>query len=216
MGSGFSLVEIEACPSSHYFLLVLQIFTDDIVKVQKSGLSVNERDHYHAVVVLQLCMLVKSVERDPRVCILLQLDDYTHTVSVRLVSYSRDAVDPLVLYKLTYLLKKSCLVHLERYLADYYLRASSVCLFYVSNSSYRDLALSCPVSLSCAFFSEYLSSRREVRSLYDLHEIVYSTIFIIYHLHGSIDDFAEIVRRYGCSHTYGDTVASVYEKVRES
>ena len=65
---------------------MLQVFFQDLIQVEQSRLTVYQCDHDHAVVVLQLSMLIKSVESDLRVSILLQLDNDTHTVSVGFVS----------------------------------------------------------------------------------------------------------------------------------
>ena len=87
VSSGLRLLKVELCSSCDYVLLVLQIFFQDLVEIQHSRLAVYQGDHDHAEVVLHLCVLEQSVQRDLRIGVFLQFDDDPHAGPAGLVSY---------------------------------------------------------------------------------------------------------------------------------
>ena len=80
------LVEVELCPSCQDFLLELQIFVKDLFQVQDFRLSVYQRKHDNAEVVLQRSVLVQLVHSDLRIRVTLELDNDTKSLSGGLIS----------------------------------------------------------------------------------------------------------------------------------
>ena len=115
---------------------MFQIFFKDLIEIQESRLPVYKRNHDHAVIFLQLCMLIKAIQRDPRVGVTFQLDDDTHAVTVGFITNSTDAFYSLVLDQLADLFQESGLVDLEWDLSNNNLRFATFCFFNVSDCTH--------------------------------------------------------------------------------
>ena len=137
-------------------------------------------------------------------------------MTVGLVSDFRNTFNSLVLDHFGHSFYHPRLIYLIRYFADDYLMSASVCLFYFGNSAYNYLALSCSVSFSDTAFACDNCACWKIRTFYYLHKIVHCAVFVIYHFNCAVDDFTKIMRRYGRSHTYGNTIAAVHKQVWNS
>ena len=155
-------------------------------------------------------MLIELIENNISIGILAQLDAYSHTLSVRLISKVCYSVNLFILYKLCYLLDEISLVdHIWN------LRHNDTALairhsFYIRNCTNLNLASSCTICLLNSSLSDNHGSCREIRTLDNLHEFLYIFIFVMLNLivnnpYDSSDNLTKIVRRYIGCHTYSDT-----------
>ncbi len=80
--------------------------------------------------------------------------------------------------------------------------------------SHDDASASRLVGVAHALQSEDVGSRREVGRLDVLHESVRVYVRVVDVCAATVDDLAEVVRRYIGSHADGDAVSSVHEEVR--
>ena len=106
-----------------------QIAVEHFIKIKDLRSAVNKSEHDYAEIILKLSMLEKSVERDLRICISLELYNYSHTFSVRLISDVSYMVKSLILYKFSNFFYESSLVYLIRDLGKHYLSLSLSGLF---------------------------------------------------------------------------------------
>ena len=60
------------------------------------------------------------------------------------------------------------------------------------------------------------STRWEVWAFHKLHEVASCGLRIVNEVQRCIDDFAQVVRRNAGGHTYGNALAAVHQKVRET
>ena len=101
MSSGFRLLQIEAGTSRDDFLLILDVFLEDLTQIQDHRLALavfvpHKREHDHTEGFLQLGMLVQLIQDNRIVGILLQVDDDADArFKTRFVSEVGDAFDAL-------------------------------------------------------------------------------------------------------------------------
>ena len=75
------LVKIELCPSGNDVLLVLQIVVQHLAEVQHLRLAVHKCNHDNAEGILELGVLIEVVQYYIGIDILLQFDDYAHSLA---------------------------------------------------------------------------------------------------------------------------------------
>ena len=86
VGTSLRLLEVEAGATGHYVDLMVDIVLQHLAKRQELGHAIHERQVDHAEGGLELGELIQVVEDDLRDDILLELDDETNALLVRLVA----------------------------------------------------------------------------------------------------------------------------------
>lgn len=93
-------------------------------------------------------MLIESVENDIGVCVALELDDDSHSLTVGLIADTRNSLYSLISYQIGDLFDKSGFVDLIRDFGDYDLLFAVAGFFYLGYGSYNNLSLAGAVCLS--------------------------------------------------------------------
>src|SRR5207244_240317 len=100
--------------------LMVDVVPDHLGEVERARHTVDEREHDHAEVVLQLRVLVELVQHDVRVRGALQVDHESHALATAgVVLDVGDVLDASRLHELRDLLREPGLVHLVRQLTDH-------------------------------------------------------------------------------------------------
>src|SRR6266508_1088087 len=114
VGPRLRLLQVEEGPLSNNLLPVVNKAFDGLFQRKDSRLVIDNCQKDDAEARLHRGQLVQVVHHHLRRLILLELDDDTHPVAVRLISDVGDAVQPLVPHKLRNALDEFRLVDLER------------------------------------------------------------------------------------------------------
>ena len=191
------------------------VVVQDFLEVQDLRLAVDERQHDDTEAVLQLRVLVELIEDDVRVRVAAQVNDDAHAAAVRLIVERRDALDLLVAHELRDLLDEARLVDLIRQLRDDDARLAVRQRLDAGIRAHLDDTAARRVRLADAILTEDQASRREVRSLDDLHEVVDRRIRMVDEHQRAIDDLAHVVRRDVRRHADCDARRAVDEQLRE-
>ena len=126
------LFEVKLGPAGYYLYLEAQVLLQDLLEGHNLRHAVYQGEHNYADGVLKLSEAEQLVEDYLRISVLFELDDYAHSVSVRLIADSVDAVNSLVLDKLRYRLDELRLVDHIGYLGDDY-GVPAVYLLYIGS-----------------------------------------------------------------------------------
>ena len=215
VGARLCLLEVVARAPRDDIFLMHDVVVQDFLEVQDFRLAVDERQHDDAEAVLQLRVLVELIEDDVRVRVAAQVDDDAHAAAVRLIVERRDALDLLVAHELRDLLDEARLVDLIRQLRDNDARLAVRQRLDAGVRAHLDDAAARRVRLADAVLTEDQASRREIRSLDDLHEVVDRRIRMVDEHQRAIDDLAHVVRRDVRRHADRDARCAVDEQLRE-
>ena len=112
----FAFLRSKRVRTGHHVDLVVDIVLQHLAKRQELGHAIHERQVDHAEGGLELSELIQVVEDDLRDDILLELDDETNALLVRLVAEVRDALESLLVDELGNLLLERALVDLVGHL----------------------------------------------------------------------------------------------------
>ena len=84
------------------------------------ALSVDERDHNTAEILLQRRMFIKLVESDLRISISFKFDNNPHSFAIRFIADLRDTFNALIFYKISNSFDQTRLIDLIRNFRNYY------------------------------------------------------------------------------------------------
>ena len=215
MRSFESFSQVEACSSLDNIDLEIEVMLEHLLQCQYLRLAVYKGKHDDTDGILQLCQCEQLVQHYFLRCVLFQLDNYTHTFLVGLVTEVVNALDTLLLYKQAYAFEQSLLTEHERYLVDDD-AVSALYLLEMCAASEDYLSSSCSISGTYACSAHDYTACWEVGSLYVLHELFKGAVGVLDKELQSVYDLAQIVGRYIGSHTNCDAHRAVYKKIRES
>ena len=217
MGPFLGLVQLEPGPPGHHVLLVLQVIVDDIPQVQHPGLSVHQRQHVGAEVLLHGRMLVEHVQHDLRLDIPLQLDHDPHALPVvGFVPDIADSLDLLLMHQVGDLLDQDRFVDLVGDLRHDDAAAAAAHLFHVRPGPHGDPAVTGQVGLPDAAVADNQAGGREIRPLDMLHQVLDGAFRVVNHADDAVDDFRQVVGRNIGRHADGDAAGAVDQEVREA
>ena len=185
MGTCQSLVKLELRAAVYDAFLMCDIVVEYLCKVQDLWLVFDECEHNYCTGILELRILVELVEEYLSVDITAMLDNYPHTVTSRFVTQVGDTLDTLFLCKRCDSLAEHTLVYLIRYLGD---NDAVMLLIYLGIRSDRDPAFTCQICLFYSVSTVDSSTRREIRSLNELHKIEYRAVGVLHTVDSGIND----------------------------
>ena len=221
MSTLLRLVKLVFRSSGDNILLVSDVVRQHFFQVQRLWLVVDKCQHDHTECILQLCVLVKLIEHHICIGIPAQFNVDPHALAVRFIRNSRNSVDFLVPYKISHLLNQTCFIYHIRNLSHNNPALAVRHGLNICHGTHPDLTLAGAVRFLNAASSEDLCSRREIRSLDDLQNLLHIRLSalidaVVDHFNDRTDDLPQIVRRNICRHTDGDSIRSVYQKVRKT
>ena len=139
-----------------------------------------------------------------------------HTLTVGVVLNVRNTVNSLVFHKVGNVFDKSCLVDLIRQFGNNNLVSAVFSLYNLCFGSHGNFTSAGRISGSYTASAHNNAACRKVRAGHIVHKTGKVNIGIINKRTSGVNGFAKVVRRNLCSHTYGDTVRTVYKQVRKS
>ena len=169
----------------------------------------NQSNVIHTERCLQSCHLIELIQHYTCVCITFHVNNYTHTVTVRLIIRIRDTLYFLIVHKVSDVFNQFCLVYIIRYLGyyDLIMRLSG---FYFSFCTHNYTSTTCQICFTNTAYTIYISACRKVWSFNKFHQLFYRNFRIIDICITSIDYFRKIMRRHVGSHTYSNTGCTIY------
>ena len=220
MGPFLCLVQVIFCAAGDHILLMLQVQIQHLQKIQDLRLVIDQCQHDYAEGIFHLRMLQKMIQDNLRIYVLPELNDDPHALAVGFVPEIRDAINPLLFVKISDLLNEPCLVHEIGKLRHDDAVLSVRHGLDICHRTDLDLSASGAVGFRDSLSAEDHGSRRKIRSLYDLADIVQSRLPVldpvVNDLVNSADNLPQIVGRNVGRHADGDSGGSVHQKVRES
>ena len=216
MGSGLGFLLIVNRSSGDDFLLVFEVFVENLTQIEDARLAVYDCKHDHGNRFLHLRMLIQSVQDDICVGIFFEFDDDAHTFPVGLVTNLGNAFETLFLDHVCHLFDQSRLVDLIWDFSDDDLLSAAARFFNLGYGAHDDLALSGTVSLFGSVLAHNDGAGRKIRSLDDVGQIVNRAVRFVDDFDGCVDGLHQVVRRDRGCHTDGDTVRAVDQEIWES
>ena len=187
---------------------------EQVLEVEEPRLAVDQRHHVHMEGVLQLRHLVEVVQHDFRNLAALQLDDHAHARLVGLIAQVRDALESLVGDQLGELLEQRLLVHLVGQLVDDdRLPIALADLLEVRTRAHHHAAAPAAIALVRAGDTVDDPGGRKVGRGHQLDHFLDGAVRLLEHMQGSVDHFAEVMRRdVGC-HADGNARGAIHQQV---
>ena len=216
VGTSLRLLEVEAGATGHHVDLVVDIVLQHLAKRQELGHAIHECQVDHAEGGLELGELIQVVEDDLRDDVLLELDDETNALLVRLVAEVRDALESLLVDELGDLLLEGALVDLVGHLGKDEAGAAGLRRLDVGLGANGQRAATGLIGIANAIGAHDLGACREVRAGHDRHELIGRRVRVIDEHARGLDGLTEVVRRNVGRHANRDAVAAVDQEVRET
>ena len=194
----------------------VDVAAQHVLKGEYLRLTVNDSQHYRAEGHLQLRVAEQLIQHDLRRSVALYVYLNMHALAVGVILDVRNTLQPLVLYKVSYIFNKPRLIHLVGQLGDDYLIPAVLRLDYLSLGADGYPASACRVRGAYAASAHYHAAGRKIRTGQIFHQLGKLRVGVIYQRAHRVDSLAQVVRRYLRSHTYRDTAGTVHQKVREA
>ena len=200
-----SLLKIELRPSDDNLMPVLHEILDQLLEVQRARTTVHESHIVHREAGLKRRILVKHVQDDIGIRILLETDHDTDTLHRGFVIDVCDSFYLLAFHKLCDLLDHLTLVHHVRDLSHDYCLATRIANFDICLGTDHYPSPTCLECILDALPSLDDASCREIRTLDILHQFFDGDLRIVYVGTDGITALGKIVRRHIGRHTYRDS-----------
>ena len=152
------------------------------------------------------------IENYLTVCVVLVLDNDTHTVLTRLIADISDTLNSLVLNKISHCNAKLLLVDLVGDLGD---DNSVLFILDLGLCADHNMALTRAVSLLDSLCAVNSRGGGEIGALNVLHQLLKATLGVFHTVNCRVNYLSKIVSWDICRHTYGNTDSSVYKQVGE-
>ena len=209
-------VQIESGTAGHNFLLMFQIIVEDLFERQDFRLAVYKSQINHAERGLHVGVLIKIVQNNTRVDVLLQFNDDTGSVAVRFITQIGNTLDSLFMNQLSNPLNERRLIDLIRNLGHNDAALGRAHLLNFRTGTDIDFAATCAICLRDSDFPEDNSAGRKIRTGDIGHQLIVGDVRVVDQRNQAVDCFTQIMRRHIGRHTDRDTVAAVDQQIREA
>ena len=213
VGAGLRLGEAELAAAGYDLDLVVDVVANGLVEGEGAWHAVDEGEDVDAEGRLHRGVLEELVQHDVRVGVALELDHESGLAPRGVVLGVRDAVEITGLHEVVDLLLNGLNAGLVRQLGHHDARGALV-LQDLSHRAQLHRAAAGAVRIEDALAAEDLRTRREVRSLDELHEVVGGGVGVHEVVEGGVDDLAKVVRGDVGGHAHRDALRAVDEQVR--
>ena len=207
------LFQVEFRASYGHIVTVFNKVAHAVFEREQAWASLHQCDAVHRERALQSRHLEQLVENHVGVGLALHVHHDAHALSSRLVVDVADALNLLFRGEVGYVFHKIGLVHAVGNLR-YDNLVVSVAALNFGLGAHHNAAATCLVGVAHSLYTIYICTCWEVGSLDVLHQSVGVYVGIVYIGAAAVNHLAEVVRRYVCSHTHGNTVASVHQQIR--
>ena len=212
VGTLLRLLEVELGAADGYVVTMLHEVLHAFLKSEQTWASLYQGDAVDRERRLHGCHFVELVEDYVGVGVTLHVHHDTHTLSARLVVDVGDARNLAFLHEVGYACHEVGLVHSVRYLCDDNL-VVGIAALNLRLGAHHDSAAASLVGLLHSGESVDIGACWEIGSLDVLHESVDVDVGIVDIGAASVNHLAKVVCRNVCSHTHGNTVATIHKEV---
>ena len=213
VGTFLCLLKVELCAAYCHVVAMLYKVLHAFLKSEQTWTSLHQGDAVYRERRLHGSHLVQFVEYDVGVSVTAHVNNDTHTLTARLVVHVRDAGNLALLDEVGNTSNEVGLVYAVRNFCDDNL-VVCVATLYFRLCAHHDAATASLVSLLHTRQTIYICTCREVRSLDILHKSVYVDVGIVDIRAASVNHLTEVVCRNVGSHTHGNAVTAIHQKVR--
>ncbi len=189
---------------------------EHIRQAQLARLPVDDGQHDHAEVDLELGVLVEIVEHHFGLLAALQLEDDAHAVAIAFVANFGDAFQPLLVHQAGRRFNQARLVHLVRNFGDDDGLAILAELFDGGFGAQLQRAAALGEVIEDALASKNESAGGEIRALHQIHDFAQMRFGLLHQKNGGVDDLGDIVRRDIGGHPHRDARRSVDQQIRNA
>ena len=214
MSSVTGFFEVKISTTTNNLSLKFNIALEHFLEWKNFRLAVNDRKHNCTEGCLQLCVWEQLVKNNLRWGISLDVNFNVHTLTVGMILDIWNSLNSLILYEVGNVFNKSCFVDLVRKLRNDNFISAVFSFDNFSLGSYGDFSSTCCIGGTNTASAHDNTACRKVGSGHTLHNLCKLGIGIVNESTNCINCFTEVMRRnFGC-HTNGNTLCSVYQKVR--
>src|SRR5271166_1068478 len=189
---------------------------DHVDQAQLARLPVDDGQHDHAEVGLQLRVLVKIVENDVGLLAALQLEHDAHAVAVAFIANFGDALDFLFVDQRGGGLNQPRFVYLIRNLGDDDGFAVLADLLGEGLGPHFDAAAAAGEIVENTRPAQDVASGGKIRTLHDLHQLRKRGVGALHQLDSGVDNLRQIVRGNVSRHAHRDARGAVDQQVGDA
>ena len=212
MGTVLCFLQVKLGATDSHVMTVVNKVLYTLLERQQLRASVYQRDTVHRERALQCCHLEQFVQDNVGIGITSYVNNDTHTLTSRLVVDIGDTLNLLLSGKVGDVFHQVGLVHSIGNLC-YDNLVVSVTSLNLSLSTHDDASSTSLIGILHALYSIDICACGEVGSLDELHKSVSINILIVDIRATSVNHLTKIVCRDIGSHTNGNTVAAIDEKI---
>ena len=218
MGALLSLPQIVLGTTGQHFHLEVQIFIQNLTQGQNTRLLlvIHQRQQNNTKGTLQRSLLKEIIQHHLGICILLQFDNDTHTVTIGFVTQVRNTLQTLCAYLLRDVLDQLALIDLIRQLANDDAHTILTEFFEFGLCSDHNTATASSISCADTAATHNNAAGGEIGTGHMLHQIRQRCFRIIQHADTRIDHFRQVVRGNIGGHTDRDTGRTIDQQVRKT
>ena len=213
VGPLFRLVQVKLRATDHNVVPVLDVVRHHLLQVEQLWTALDQGDVVDRERGLKLRVLVQLVQHHVGNGVALQFVHDAHAVPIRLVADLRNAFNLLVVDQIRGLPDHVRFVHLVRDLLHDDHLASGLGLFKARTSSHHHPTSARLERVSHALNPVNHTSRREIRCLHVLHEVLHRAIGVVHQVHHAVHHFAQVVGRHVGGHPHRDPCGAIDEQV---
>ena len=216
MGAFFRFAQFVFGTTDHDFMAVVDECLDQVFQVKLARTSVHQCNIVDTERRLQSCQLIQFVQHHARIGISLDINNDTHTATVRLVVYIGNTFDTFFIYQISDIFDQFRLINKVGNLGDNDLLVIAF-HFDFGFTAQDDTSPACLESVFYTGISIDSRASREIRSFDILHQICHFHFSAgIDEGHTAIQHLAKVMCRHVCRHTDGNTGTAIYQQVRNT
>ena len=194
--------------------LELDIVLQGFLERHNLRLTVMKCEHNHADGILQLSIAKQLIEHHLRIGFLFQIDDDTHTVSVRFVVQRGYRVNLFIFYQLGNLFDQPRFIDHIRNFGNNDAKCAVLSFLNFGTGAERNLSAAGRICGTDSGSAHNNAAGREVGAFDAFHDFIQRCFGIINQQIYCINHFPQIMGRDIGSHTDRDTGTAVYQQVR--
>ena len=213
VGTLLSLAQVVLGAADGDIVTVLYEVLDALLEREQTGTTLHQRNIVDRERTLQGGHLEQLVEQHIGIGIALAVDDDTHTLAARLIIDIGHALNLMLVGEIGDIGHEIGLIDTIGNLRDDNLVVGLSALD-LSLGAHHDTAATCLISIAHTLQAIDIGTRREVGTRDKLHQAFGIDIGVVDIGTAAVDHFTQVMGRHVSSHTYGNTVATVHQQVR--
>ena len=213
MSTLLRLLQIVFCASNSHIMTMFNEIFHTFFQTQQPWTAFYKRNVVYRERALQSGHLEEFVQDYICICITLNIYHNAHSLSARLIIGVADTINATFFHQVCNVFNQQLLVNPIRNLG-YNNLVMAFAAFDFGFSTHHDSTSTGLVSLAHTLYTINIGTRWEVWGFDILHQAIKVYVGIVNISTTSFDNFAKVVGRHIRSHTNGNTITSVYKKIR--